>query len=333
MFSASWSRRKKLPDPVIVSRVKIGKSHAAKTAATPAYLLRLRPAGMFSNVNEVVQQLHLSEQGGYEFLIDWSLSCYRDPAHDADPWSYYFEQPFATPRNGELDELPGGPSVACARDNIITPRVRDGVCDSLLLPKDRYLPNRIIERYLRLLPPIRQRIETFRRTRLDGRYVALHIRGAGRTDGGVPGLRSGLPLTAGVPLETYFFSMDRCLQEDKDVSIFACSDSRFVLDAICDRYGKRVVTYPAQRSEFGEMHVVGKKENAGESFDRRRLGEEVLIEAYLLAGADFLVHGNSNVANFVLCLAPGLRHHYVYENKQEVLRADLARDDETPLGD
>jgi hypothetical protein len=225
-----------------------------------------------------------------------------------------------------LDVLSGGESIACARDNIITPRVRDGVCDSLLLPEDRHLPNRIIERYLHLLPPLRHRIDSFRQTRLKGRYVGLHIRGAGRTDGGVPALRAGLPMTAGVPLETYFVSMDRCLQQDDDVSIFACSDSRFVLDAICKRYGKRVVTYPAQRSEYGEMHVVGKEENAGESFDRRRLGEEVLVEAYLLAGAEYLVHGNSNVVNFVLCLAPGLRHHYVYENRQNARRKDSAGD-------
>ena len=292
----------------------------------PTYRLKLRPTGMFSNVNEVIQQIYLAEQGGYDFLIDWSLSCYRDPGCDRNPWCYYFEQPFTRATDDLLGDLPGGPGVACAKDNIITPRVNDGVCDSLLLPRDRFLPNRIIDRYLRLLPSVRQRIEAFRRTRLKGRYFGLHIRGAGRTDGGVPTLRNGLPMTAGVPLETYFRSMDRCLRDDEHAAIFACSDSQFVLDEIHDRYGERVISYPSQRSQFGEMHVSGQRENEGQSFDRRSLGEEVLVEAYLLAGAEYLVHGNSNVVNFVLCLAPHLEHDYVYRDIEEAWLEGASQD-------
>ncbi len=41
----------------------------------PFRTLKLRSAGMFSNVNEVVEQLRLAEQGGYRFAIDWSASC------------------------------------------------------------------------------------------------------------------------------------------------------------------------------------------------------------------------------------------------------------------
>ncbi|MEP3673154.1 MAG: hypothetical protein ABJM86_09390, partial [Hyphomicrobiales bacterium] len=54
-------------------------------------ILRLRPSGMFSNVNEVVQQIFLANKFKYRFTIDWSKSCYRDKARKEDPWLYYFE--------------------------------------------------------------------------------------------------------------------------------------------------------------------------------------------------------------------------------------------------
>ena len=36
------------------------------------YVLNLRVHGMFSNVNEVIQQLYLAEQNGYNFEINWN---------------------------------------------------------------------------------------------------------------------------------------------------------------------------------------------------------------------------------------------------------------------
>jgi len=67
-------------------------------------ILRLRPAGMFSNVNEVIEQLRLAEIGKYQFIIDWSKSCYRDSKRKEDPWSYYFEPCFDQSQN-ELENF------------------------------------------------------------------------------------------------------------------------------------------------------------------------------------------------------------------------------------
>lgn len=44
-----------------------------------------------------------------------------------------------------------------------------------------------------------------------------------------------------------------------------------------------------------------------------KLGEDVVIEAFLLARTNFFIHANSSVANFVLCLNPALPHHDIYE--------------------
>ena len=71
----------------------------------PCFELRLRNAGMFSVVNEVVQHLYLADTNGYEFYIDWRYSCYLDPHYEGDPWNYYFEPCFNISDETKLKRL------------------------------------------------------------------------------------------------------------------------------------------------------------------------------------------------------------------------------------
>ena len=283
---------------------------------TEIRLLRLRSAGMFSNVNEVIEQLRRSKVNNYRFAIDWATSCYRDPDHLGDPWAYYFEPCFeglslAAIIDADPTLLLGGPPVACARDNIITPRLRDGDCNPLLLPKDRQGAHRLITEHLILKPAVIRKIEAFRASHFKAAMIGLHIRGPGRTDGGVPTLRQSHSPAGEVPLKLYFDYLDLALHSRPGADIFACSDSSAVIAAVQQRYGARVVTYDATRSTFGEMHANHPKNN-GQHFPAHKLGLDILMDAYLLAETDFLVHGNSNVANFVLCKSPNLPHAYAY---------------------
>jgi len=276
--------------------------------------LKLRDAGMFSNVNEVVQQLHIAEKGGYKFSIDWNDSCYSDPEYAGDPWNYYFQDCFiATTEAVEpLQLLPYGPPVACAKDNIITPRLIDGNCTPLLLPKDRDIPHSLITRYITLKPHIQSIINDFVNKHFSSHVIGLHIRGPGRIDGGVPGLRNRLPCKNGVPFAQYFKFLDLYLASHQHALIFASSDSSFVIREITQHYGDKVITYPSTRSEFGEMHNTAHPANRGVTFPKYRLGEDVLVEAYIFSHTNHFIHGNSNVVNYVLCLNPALNHKYVY---------------------
>jgi len=268
---------------------------------------------MFSNVNEVVQQLFLAEGSNYQFVIDWSESCYRDETHAGDPWEYYFNPCFeiAFDDHETAIGIPGGKEVVCTRNNIITPRLYDNRCDPLLLPKNRWEANRIINTYLTLSNRVANKIADFRKSHFDAQIIGLHIRGAGRTHGGVPKLRKKLDLEDGVPFSRYFASVNSALQIYPEAKIFVCSDSEMVIRRVQKQYGGRVITYDSTRSEFGEMHA-NHSENNGTIFPPFKLGMDVLAEAYLLSEADFFVHGNSNVVNFVLCNNPTLPHDYVY---------------------
>lgn len=268
---------------------------------------------MFSNVNEVVEQARLAEEGDYQFGIDWRNSCYRDPERQEDPWEYFFEPCFPIPTGFDLADsevLPGGASVAVTRANIITPRIKDGVLAPLLLPHDRLGAHALVSRYIRLKPHMRALIEMTKASLFRSQMIGLHIRGPGRTDGGVSKMRERFGSKHTVPFEPFFTQTDYALKLVPEAGIFACSDSNTVIEAIVARYGGRVVTRPALRSRFGEMHA-NHAENNGLNFDPYTLGVDVVCDAWLLSQADIFIHGNSNVANFVLCQNPYLIHAYV----------------------
>lgn len=282
-------------------------------------VLRLRRAGMFSNVNEVVQQAHLARRGGYRFAIDWSASCYRDAARPGDPWRYYFQPVFpgVTDAPAGAPVLPGGEAVACTRDNIITPRLQDGRCDPLLLPADRSLAAGVVAATIRLHPDVAAQVDAFWGRHCQGPMIALHLRGAGRNHGGTTRLRSAAGAPEDVPFDLYFQAVETALAARPGARILLCSDSQRVVDVAQGHFGDRLIVYPAQRSDFGEMHA-RHPQNAGQQFDPYRLGLDIVVEAHLMARCDCFVHGNSNVANFVLCKNPHLPAHYVY--------ADFAHD-------
>lgn len=278
------------------------------------FLLKLRGSGFFSNVNEVVQQIAIAKEKNYKFIIDWSSSCYRIPEFACDPWLYYFKPCFEIEADGvnwKPAMLPGGGEVACSQTNIITPSEINRLCGSMLLPRDRVKAHEIIKNHIKPHDDILNKISSFQKEKFRRHMIGLHIRGAGRIDKDIKEVRPDLALTKSVSIQTAFHHIDEIIEFCPNVGIFACSDSQIVINQIKETYEDRVVSYPSQRSDFGEMHVRSNENNKGLQFDNRKLGEEVLIEALLLSQTNFFIHSFSNISNFVLCANPTLFHRYV----------------------
>jgi len=268
-------------------------------------LLRLRPAGMFSNVNEVIYHLHLAEISNYAFKIDWSNSSYKSDKRLGDPWRYYFEDCFEL-GNIEISSLPLVEETLYNESNFITPYFND----ALMLPDNRPLANRYIEKYLRFMPQIIKRIDAFMAKHDGEQIIGLHIRGPLRTDAG-GAIRSKLKLKKGIPFNLYYNPVKDRLKQFPDAKVLICSDSQMVIDETRSEFGSRVITYDAIRSKKGEMHVRnGLMPN--ENIDPYILGEDMLVESELLARSSFFDHGYSNVANYVLCRSPEMESHYAY---------------------
>jgi len=282
------------------------------------HVLRLRPAGMFSNVNELVQHLYLATIDGRAFDIVWDRSSYRQDDREGDPWEYYFEPcfPNAVRDEAALKPLPSGHT----QKNIITPRLQDGQSIPLLLPTDRRLPHDLIKKYIRLKQHVAEIIGQFKRRHFGGYVIGLHIRGLGRNHGGADKLRA-MGQHAGkleIDYDQFFKYVDQRLASHPNAKIFFFSASQDVVDRVHDSYPDRAISYGVSRSDFGEMHAK-RAENADLNFSPYKLGLDVIVEAYLLSATDYFVHGNSNVSNYVLCLDPELESEYVY--RSEVAKA------------
>ena len=143
--------------------------------------------------------------------------------------------------------------------------------------------------------------------------IGLHLRGLGRNRGGALQMRKQGQSTFGIDYGRFFSAVDKKLEENQHMKLFVCSDSQDVIDHTVQVYQDRVITFSASRSAFGEMHA-NHQNNLGLDFSPYKLGLDVVVEAYLLAKTDYFIHGNSNVANFVLCLNPLLESTYVYWN-------------------
>lgn len=179
------------------------------------------------------------------------------------------------------------------------------------MPVDRLLSNRLISKYIKLKPNIAKIIEEYKTCHFSAYVVGLHLRGPGRLDGGTKQLKNKHKLKAGVPFELYFEYVDRQIQIHPEAKVFLCSDSEMVINECKSKYGDALMTYESTRSYFGEMHAQNREDN--NMYSGYKLGEDVIVEAYLLSKTDYLIHGNSNVSNFVLCLNPDLKSSYVYE--------------------
>lgn len=168
----------------------------------------------------------------------------------------------------------------------------------------------IIDRYIRLKHPVREKLDRFAERQLPthGPILGVHMRGPGRLDGGANALKQRHDLVDGVPFELYFQHIDEQLERLAADRILLCSDAQRVIDACSRRYGDRLIVYPASRTPEGEPHAA-----LGIPTQGYQLGEDVLIEAYLLSRVDFLIHGSSNVSNFALCNNPSLPHRYIFE--------------------
>jgi hypothetical protein len=287
--------------------------------------LDLGGAGMFGSVNTAVGFASLAEQDGRQLVVSWRNSVYRDPVfRDIDPWAYYFQPIFDGVHwvKGMANARQHYPDTVLSEDHPICPRYRDGLRDALALPKDRKRGNELLKKYVRPKYLTRAFYDDFADAFFNGPVIGLHLRGPGRLDGGAARLRQLIDPSNPVPYEHYFYAVDKALRERPRAKVFCCSDSLEVIRKCREQWGDRVLVYPASRSEYGEMHDSHEK-NKGKIFSPYKLGIDIIAEAHLLAKCNHFVHGNSNVANYVLCRAPNLGNTYVYERVERIYRGEV----------
>lgn len=276
-------------------------------------LLKLRPYGMFSNVNEVIQNLHLAEQAGDDFVIDWSASPYGTKGPEGDPWGQYFDHPFPEARLFDgIETLPTGGKVLCVPESIICPTRAAGECDTMHMPFSLAPAHDIITRHIRLSAAMRAGVEAAAKALLTRPTVGLHLRGPRGVDGGAAAFRAGYGSRWVVPYERYWEAGEKAMSELGAAHILVCTDSSESLALARERFGDRMISYDALRSARGDMHTPNLRdaEMADEGF---RLGQDVITEVWLLSRCAAFVHGRSNIANFVRAKSPDMPSIFAYD--------------------
>jgi len=272
-------------------------------------IIKGRASGMFSETNCFLAGLAYADHHNLEPAISWARCRYSDKG--VNGWPEFFhhidsskEVVFRASNRHPLFfnkfsyAAPRGPDLPQAY------RKKYKCKDFMRPPLDRHKANEIIAKYIRPLPFVFDEVNQHNDL-LGGarKVIGLHIRGPLRFHGGSIWLSDQLG-KGHPPYEEYFRYVDEELGE-RDL-IVLCTDAGCVVEKVIERYGDQVFVPSRFLPQTGEPHKTVK--NAS----RHELGMDILSDAYILARSNVLIHGNSNVSNFVLCLSPDMRHHDIY---------------------
>ena len=271
-------------------------------------------AGVFAKLNMYIIACKEARRMEYLPVPYWPSVWHTE---DVDIWDVFFERVGHSVENKSesLKEVNIVKLFAKReRDRHINPSPQ--FAGILQEPINRPKCSDIIKAHISLQPWLREQIQNLYDEYFKPyRVLGVHLRGPGKDNvghGGVDRLNHLLGVGS-PPFAKYFEIIDAKLQEyDR---IFLGTDAGMVQKEMRERYGDKVFTVASDQYELGEAHAKNRKAAGGISFNK--LGMEAIIDAYLLAQCDFLIHGNSHLSNYVMCLAPELGTENVYEGLYE----------------
>jgi hypothetical protein len=249
--------------------------------------LALRPHGMFSNVNQVINACRLVELGEIDpFYVNGDHFLYRPEGFAGNPWDLYLEQPFPdAPSTGKfLDEG--------LINSFITPYTSDLV---LLPPTDRFEAQQIIETYIRPRPCVTDMAAAFIERHNPESKAACLLRGPGK----MIDLEGAAQRThdAMYGAETDYREPFARVLDKLGLPTILYSDASNVLEWMTDRCRDHVEWTDTPRLPDGEMH-----HHATEG--QEELGRSILAQVLMMTQALVFIHGSSNIANYVLGANP-----------------------------
>jgi hypothetical protein len=242
-------------------------------------------SGMFAFIWQTIRGMyHYPDEKYYVFF--GRESCYWDNSTgNNNVWDNYFYQPHSNtcPDAADIkfevgllhDEWSEFRDVYMPADSSELYQVRRG----------EY--NKIIEKNVKLLPHIENKLSSYVRENFNGcKVLGIHLRGTDHPD--------KKPMI-------YYVDLINRIQGDYD-KIFVTSDEESRASYIKNVYGDKVIMNDSLRSKSDrQLHYHSQSEN------NYKIGEDVILEAYLLSKCDFLICGtNSNVNYYTRALNPTL---------------------------
>jgi hypothetical protein len=306
----------------LVQVLDLMKPHLVRppiTTTSPKYLLiKAWGHGFWSDIDHVMGQLLVAELTGRMPVVSWGNNSLFGNGQASNAFELYFEAvsmakiddlgadalsyfPPKWNKGNLLDNANNQWSGPHSRQCGITflGRHEDVVVSDFHTPIVRLIPwidasspyaamnwmeiyRTLFAKYLRLKPAVAQAVDAYYERHLKGhRWLAVHIRGSDK----VTEQRDLADLNA-----SYHPLIEQYLAADPALKIFLLTDSTTYLAEFGERYGDRVHSIDAQRSDSNQgVHLQG---HSGQE-----IGNAVLLDCYLATRCEYFIgNGGSNVS-------------------------------------
>jgi hypothetical protein len=241
-------------------------------------------SGMFAFIWQTIRGIYHFPNDMF-YILFGKESCYYDTDYNylnnkINVWDYYFEQPHLAlmPPIENIDKEVGllFDEFSEFRDIYLTKETYD---------QRRIEYNNIINKYIKLLPHVKDKINNFYvKNFKDKKVLGIHCRGTDHPD------KLGI-------IDVVEMSKDYVNKYDV---IFVTSDQQEYISEFKKIYGNKIIEYNVITRSNGSIPLhIGNSMNQS----KYRIGEDTIIEAYLHSKTDFLLCTvNSNVNYFIRAL-------------------------------
>lgn len=264
--------------------------------------------GLFSNINNAIRHIiYVNEFGENPFYIQWKSAFYQSNSGE-NLWNKLFNQPFFNESSSQYDSknIKELPQIMEKYPRYITPINRNNL---MINPIKKDYVNSIIQKYIQFDKKYIDLASKFLKNHKNKYKIGLHIRGSGHLHNGTKVYRKKFKMINKIPIPEYINHLEKKIKEiEGEYTIIIFTDNNFVINYFKERYD--IVTYDSERADnfYGEVHVHTKNKKLKE-----KLCEDIIVETLIMSQCDYLIHGMSNITNFVQCYNPKLNNKNIYD--------------------
>jgi hypothetical protein len=244
--------------------------------------------GFFSAFLGVLNHLYWCEKTGNTPAIYWGKESlyWQEGSYNGtmNAWEYYFEPVSSLPIT---ENEPRDMRYSVNNDNTFM--------GFMINPEKRFLAHSLIQKYIRVKSTINHKIESFYTDSMKNiKTIGIHLRGTDKSNW----IKAVNPLILLERANVEANLLGECQ--------FLVTTDEYELLELATRVLKRpVIYYPCERSK---NHIPLHIPSCSPVKNRALLGEDMLIEALLLARCDLFLHTDSNVSAAVLYFNPFLKN-------------------------
>ena len=264
--------------------------------------------GLFSNINNAIRHIiYVNEFGENPFYIQWKSAFYQSNSGE-NLWNKLFNQPFFNESSSQYDSknIKELPQIIEKYPRYITPINGNNL---MINPIKKDYVHSIIQKYIKFDKKYIDLASKFLKNHKNKYKIGLHIRGSGHLHNGTKVYRKKFKMINKIPIPEYINHLEKKIKEiEGEYTIIIFTDNNFVINYFKERYD--IVTYDSERADnfYGEVHVHTKNKKLKE-----KLCEDIIVETLIMSQCDYLIHGMSNITNFVQCYNPKLNNKNIYD--------------------